>query len=141
MRFWDTSAVVPACLPQAHSSIAVGWMRDDPAMVLWTLTPVELSSAVWRLARDGMLTPVEVASAESRANRRFHSAVLIRDVEAAKEIARDLLRAHPLRAADALQLAAALLWTSRKPMRRVFHTFDARLADAARKEGFTVPLT
>ncbi len=139
MRFWDTSAVVPVCAPQAHSAIAAGWLRADPAMVLWTLTPVELSSAVWRLARDGLLTPAEVSSAESRADRRFRSALLIRDVDDAKEIARDLLKAHPLRAADALQLAAALLWTNRRPMRRVFHTFDVRLAEAARKEGFTVP--
>ena len=136
MRFWDTSAVVPTCLPQAHSRVAAGWLRADPAMVLWTLTPVELSSAAWRLVRDGMLTVADVSSAEGRADRRFRSALFIRDVEEAKE-----MKAHPLRAADALQLAAALLWTNRRPMRRVFHTFDVRLAEAARNEGFTVPTT
>lgn len=97
--------------------LAAGWLRADAAMVLWTL----------------------MAAAERLATRRFRSAVFIRDVETAKDVARNLLQAHPLRAADALQLAAALLWTSRKPMGRVFHTFDVRLADAARKEGFTVP--
>lgn len=141
MRFWDTSALVPVCAPQQHTRIAAGWIRADPALTLWTLTPVELTSALRRLARDGMLTPIEVAAAEAHADHRFRSAVVVGAVEEAKTLARSLLQAHPLRAADALQLAAALLWARGKPMRRVFHTFDVRLAEAARNEGFTVPVT
>jgi antitoxin (DNA-binding transcriptional repressor) of toxin-antitoxin stability system/predicted nucleic acid-binding protein len=141
VRFWDTSALVPACAPQPTTKIIAGGLRADPRLVLWTLTPVELTSAVQRLVRDGALSTAEAVSAETRADHRFRSALFIRDTEEAKTVARSLLQTHPLRAADALQLAAALLWANRKPMRRVFYTFDDRLAEAARKEGFTVPVT
>jgi hypothetical protein len=49
-----------------------------------------------------------------------------------------MLRVHPLRTADALQLAAAWLAAERRPPTMTFVTLDARLAEAARKEGFPV---
>lgn len=49
-----------------------------------------------------------------------------------------LLAAHPLRAADALQLAAALHWCQRQTTNRELVTFDIRLREAGRKEGFTI---
>ena len=47
-----------------------------------------------------------------------------------------LLLRHPLRAADALQLAAAMLWVDAEPDGHPLITFDGRLAEAARGEGF-----
>ena len=49
-----------------------------------------------------------------------------------------LLAVHPLRAADALQLAAALLWCEEQPHAEGFVSLDAKLRDAAHKEGFSV---
>jgi predicted nucleic acid-binding protein len=49
-----------------------------------------------------------------------------------------LLEAHPLSAADALQLAAALAWCEGKAKGNVFLTFDKRLGEAARLAGFTL---
>ena len=60
-------------------------------------------------------------------------------INAARALAQRVLRVHPLRAADALQLAAALLWAGGQPHLRVLHTLDDRLAAAARREGFDVP--
>ena len=51
---------------------------------------------------------------------------------------RGLLRVHVLRAADALQLAAAILAAGGRPSTLGFVCFDERLATAARKEGFEV---
>ncbi len=48
------------------------------------------------------------------------------------------LRVHPLRAADALQLAAAFAAAERRPASLEMVTLDDRLADAARKEGFAL---
>jgi hypothetical protein len=48
-----------------------------------------------------------------------------------------LLGLHPLRAADSLQLAAALVWVDRRPLGRPFICLDSRLREAARREGFT----
>jgi hypothetical protein len=56
----------------------------------------------------------------------------------AKGLARRLLRVHALRAADALQLGAALAWAEGRPAGRVLHTLDAHLAIAAEREGFLV---
>jgi predicted nucleic acid-binding protein len=48
-----------------------------------------------------------------------------------------VLRLHALRAADALQLAAALEWSG-SPAAGVIVSFDERLAQAAAREGFEV---
>ncbi len=48
------------------------------------------------------------------------------------------LRVHPLRAADALQLAAAFIAAERRPSSLELITLDDRLAAAARKEGFVL---
>jgi uncharacterized protein len=55
VRFWDTSAVVPLLVEQQTSSRVAVWVREDEAIVLWTLTPVEIVSALRRLVRDNAL--------------------------------------------------------------------------------------
>jgi uncharacterized protein len=55
-----------------------------------------------------------------------------------RETAVRFLRVHPLRAADALQLAAAFLAAERRPASLEIVALDDRLANAARKEGFAV---
>jgi hypothetical protein len=52
--------------------------------------------------------------------------------------ARRLLAVHPLRAADALHLAAALIACDERSDVLPFVTLDDRLAEAARREGFDV---
>jgi predicted nucleic acid-binding protein len=49
-----------------------------------------------------------------------------------------LLRVHPLRTADALQLAAAIAAAEDHPATLPFVTLDERLAQAAEREGFPV---
>ena len=49
-----------------------------------------------------------------------------------------LLAGHPLRAADALQLAAALIWCEEQPHEETFVSLDERLRNAARREGFAL---
>jgi hypothetical protein len=55
-----------------------------------------------------------------------------------RETARRLLRVHPLRAADALQLAAAIVAAERRPPTMTFVTLDRDLRTAAAREGFVV---
>jgi predicted nucleic acid-binding protein len=109
-------------------------------MVIWTLTPVELTSAIRRLVREGRLGEEDARRAEERANELSDSTdvVVVTDVERIKSLAPRLLRVHPLKAADAVQLAAALAWSNDTPEGQIFYTFDRALARAARLEGFTV---
>ena len=58
--------------------------------------------------------------------------------ESARDLAAALVQRHPLRAADAMQLAAALIGSNRQPRNRAFVCFDGRLAEAAVKEGLSV---
>jgi hypothetical protein len=73
---------------------------------------------------------------EQEASRR---AVAWAAVDTVKSLATRLLRLHSLRAFDALQLGAAVHWAEGHPQGRTLHTLDARLAPAARREGFLVP--
>lgn len=138
MRFWDSSAVVPLVVSHSSSGTADGWLREDRNVVLWTLTPVEVVSALRRLAREGLLSEEVALRAETRIDELMAASHLVTDVESVKQQARRLLRLHALRAGDALQLAAALEWSTGRPIGKVLHTFDQRLAHAARLEGFEV---
>ena len=139
MRFWDSSAVVPLLVTQEPSNRAAGWMAGDRTMVLWTLTPVEVTSALRRLVREGSLEERTALLAEARMDDLVRACHVVVDVDAVKPLAVRLLRLHPLRAFDALQLGAALHWAEGHPQGRTLHTLDSRLALAAEREGFVVP--
>ncbi len=108
-------------------------------MVVWTLTPVEVVSALRRLVRERALSEDAVRVCEVRLGEMMERCHVVIDVEAVKSLAARLLRLHPLRAFDALQLGAALHWTEGHPQGRTLHTLDSRLAHAAQREGFLVP--
>ncbi|MEO6213840.1 MAG: hypothetical protein ABIP65_09465 [Vicinamibacterales bacterium] len=56
-----------------------------------------------------------------------------------RQLARRLLRVHPLRAADAFQLAAAYVVAERRPATLEILTHNERVRLAALKEGFVAP--
>jgi predicted nucleic acid-binding protein len=138
MRFWDSSAVVPLVVGQRGTAEAEAWIRRDPQVVLWTLTPIEVLSAIRRLVRAGAVGEDRAAAAEDLLEAVVARAHLVVDVERVKRLARRLLRVHPLRAGDALQLGAAVAWAGGEPAGRTLHALDQRLAAAARHEGFVV---
>jgi predicted nucleic acid-binding protein len=63
---------------------------------------------------------------------------VIDPVETIRVSAKRFLRVHDLRAADALQLAAAFVTAEGRPDSLELVSLDDRLATAARKEGFRV---
>jgi predicted nucleic acid-binding protein len=120
------------------------WIAEDETVVAWTLTTVELVSALRRLVRERALEEPAARQAEDLARDLVSRAHVVSDVEWVKTIATRLLRVHALRAADALQLGAALAWANGHAEGAILHTFDQRLAGAASREGFRVlpePLT
>jgi len=62
----------------------------------------------------------------------------IQPMPRARKSAIRILRVHPLRAADALQLAAAIAAAEDNPATLPFVTFDDRLGQAAARDGFVV---
>ena len=107
MRFWDASAIVPLLVTEPATPWLQQLGRDDPAMLVWWGSAVECVSALARLERDGTLTARAMTAALERLGRLFMACHEIEPGDAVRETATRFLRVHPLRAADALQLAAA----------------------------------
>ena len=137
MRYWDTSALVPLIFPEAESERMKRLYAQEPEICTWVFTPVELASALSRRRREGIPAGALLEARRLLLNlqREWRE---IREILAVREQAIRLLDAHPLRAADALQLAAALAAAGDRPESVEFVTLDDRLAEAARREGFKV---
>jgi len=138
VRFWDSSAVVPLVVRQSSSAEPERWLAEDGSLVMWTLTLVEIVSALRRLVRDRALAERASREAESFAAELVSRGHTVADVERVKTLACRLLRVHALRAADSLQLGAAVAWADGHPEGLVLHTYDRRLGTAAEREGFRV---
>ncbi|HEX9632229.1 MAG TPA: PIN domain-containing protein [Gemmatimonadales bacterium] len=140
MRFWDSSALVPLVLRQPQTPAARRLMEQDSEMVVWWGSAIECASAIARLRRDGHLTALAEQDARGLFDTVRGTWFEVQPGDAVREQALRLLRLHPLRAADALQLAAALEWAG-SPPEGGFVTFDDRLREAAQREGFSIPDT
>ena len=135
MRFWDASALVPLILDQPRTARARELLGEDKELVVWWGSMVECASAIARLHRDGVLTVAEEARARALLLSLRSSWFEVQPGDAVREQALRVLRMHPLRSADALQLAAALEWAG-SPPDGIFISFDERLSAAAQREGF-----
>jgi len=138
VKFWDASAIVPLLVQEQQREAMLTLLEQDDVMLVWWATPVECTSAIARRERDGALTAAQAAASLERLRYlkdRWHevlpSAVL-------RDLAERLLRVHSLRAADSLQLAAAIIAAEREPVTLDLVSLDDRLNDAASREGFRV---
>ena len=138
MRFWDASAIVPLVVAEPTTRVLQRLAAGDPAMLVWWATTVECASAIARLERDDALEPAAANEAFDRLRRLAEGWHEVDATDAVRDAALRLLRVHPLRAADSLQLAAAVVAAERQPSSLELITLDERLATAARKEGFAV---
>lgn len=138
MKFWDTSAWVPLLLREPATPTVEAVLQDDPDPVVWWGSAVECVSALSGAARDGRLSSrdLQTALATLRALREFAFEIL--PAEEVRSRAVRLLLSHPLRAADSLQLASALVWCREKTEGAGFVSLDDRLRAAALREGFDV---
>ena len=135
MRFWDASAILPLCLEQPATDATLALHRGDPEMAVWWGTPIECASALARLHRDGALTTRADRDARGLLAALQQSWFEVQPGDAVRDQALRLLRLHVLRAADALQLSAAIEWAG-SPSSGMLVTYDDRLRTAAQREGF-----
>jgi len=136
--FWDTSALVPLCCFQPQSAHARQVARTYSRQVVWWGTVIEAVSSLNRLTRDGALNGVQSKQAFARLDYLRNHWNEVQPTEEVREQAERLLRFHRLRAADALQVAAALVWCGGRPRGRALIGADGNLSEAAAAEGFTV---
>ena len=138
MRFWDSSAIIPLCLKEKTSEALKGLLKDDEDIVVWWTTRIECLSALSRRQREGVLPSGDEAKARAVLSVLSATWSEIQPTEAMRLRAERLLSIHPLRAADALQLASALIWAQETPRGLGFVCLDQNLREGALKEGFSV---
>jgi predicted nucleic acid-binding protein len=138
LRFWDSSAIIPLTVAEASTEAMQAIAEEDPVMCVWWAAEIECVSALARLEREGALTDTATMAALERLDLLAEAWNEVQPVVAVRGAARRLLRVHTLRAADALQLAAAAVAAEGLPSSLDIVTLDERLAAAARREGFTV---
>jgi len=138
VRFWDSSALVPLLAEEASSLAMRRLFEDDREVLVWWAARVECASALARRVREGRLVRKDAVLAEQRLRRLSQVWAEVAPTEPVRTAAQRLLRVHPLRAADALQLAAAVVASEQQAASLELITLDDRLAEAAEREGFIV---
>jgi predicted nucleic acid-binding protein len=138
MKFWDSSALVPLLVKEKETRYCLKTLSDDQEMLVWCLSKVEVISALCRRLSDRAFGEEEFQKAKRHLNDLIERAYEVQAIEKVKARALRLLEVHPLRAADACQLAAVLVATQEDPNRLAMVCFDQNLKNAALKEGFIV---
>ena len=140
MKFWDSSAILSLVAAQPAQNDVRSILDDDPSVLLWWGTRIELASGLCRLHREGTISSGRLSSLLRIIEQIADDADEVEPTESVRITATRILRVHNLRAADAMQLAAALAWTNNSPSKAGFVCLDVRLREAAEKEGFeTLP--
>lgn len=138
MRFWDTSAIIPLWIAEQGSFRARAWYRNDPEVIVWTLTRAEAFSALARRRREEPAAASHLLAARRDFIRAWEHWSEVTAIEIVRRHAERVVESYPLRAADALQIGAALSAAENNPADLELVTFDENLAVAAEREGFRV---
>jgi predicted nucleic acid-binding protein len=138
VNFRDSSAILPLLVREATTPALQALYESEPEIVAWCGTTVECISALARLERDGQPDAPAVSTVIRQLNLLAEQWHEVQPVEPVRQTAARLLRAHSLRTADSLQLAAALLAAEQRAGAIAFVCLDQRLRTAAEREGFPV---
>jgi predicted nucleic acid-binding protein len=138
VKFWDSSALVPLIVNEPASAELGRFLVDDPDFLVWTLTSVELLSMLGRLGRVASGLDDLIPGLRSDALGLLDRAIIVSDVDGVRRRAERLVGVHPLAAADAMQLGAAIIASGDRPETLPFITMDRQLARCAQLEGFQV---
>jgi len=138
MKFWDTSALVPLFVEEPETTSMRREASEDPDILVWMLTSVELVSSFSRLGRAAAGLDDLVPALRQEALTQFGRWHVVTHADGVRRRAERLVGVHPLSAADAMHLAAALIASGDRPEALGFVTLDRVLARAAQLEGFRV---
>jgi predicted nucleic acid-binding protein len=138
VRFWDSSAILPFLIAERRSSVVRSLFATDSDVLAWWATRVECTSAIERRARTGESTLADADSARQTLRELVRGWQEIDPVEEVRGLAEELLARRSVRAADSLQLAAAIAASRHLPSPLPFVCLDIRLREAAAAEGLTL---
>jgi uncharacterized protein len=138
VKFWDTSALVPLIVDEPATETMRRLISRDRDVIVWMLTGVELLSTLGRLGRAAPELMDVLPGVRLEAMDLFKRWATVTHVEGVRRRAERLVGVHPLAAADAMQLGAALIASGDRPETLDFVTLDRHLGRCAQLEGFRV---
>ncbi len=138
MRYWDASALVPLLVAEADSDLVRNWLSEDDHIVTWVWTRTEITGAIERRTREGLISRPQRREVLDRLTVLADGWDEVTEVLAIRTRADALLARYPLRAADAGQLGAALLVREQLAGPLTFACRDQRLLSAADLEGLRI---
>lgn len=130
--------MLPLVFEEAASATAAGLLAEDGDMAVWWGTWAECAVAISRLGREGKLDEEDEEETRAVLDLLAGTWLETRPTDDLRLLAVLLSRSYPLKAADALQFAAALRWCEGDTNGTGFVCLDERLRRAARYEGFDV---
>jgi uncharacterized protein len=138
VRYWDSSALLPLVVWERTSDTISELLADDRDVLTWWASRIEAASALSRLGREGSLDNSALEASLHRLHALSRTWDEVLPTDPVRDQAIRLLRVHPLKAGDALQLASAIIASEHRPGSLPLVTLDHRLKEAALREGFSV---
>ncbi|MEX2554227.1 MAG: type II toxin-antitoxin system VapC family toxin [Actinomycetota bacterium] len=132
----DSSALVKAFIDEPGRDELLEIIAGATVVVTARLAYVETRAAFARAARERRLTRSEVRSASRAFDQRWTQLAIVELDDALAREAAALADTHPVRASDAIHLAAAVAVAADESHNVTFACWDARLWDEASKTGF-----
>ena len=85
MKFWDASAIVPLIVQEQQTEYCIKQFRDDSDGMVWTLSKVEVFSALCRRFRENSFSEDAFEIAKGRMNDFFKIVFEIVSISKVKE--------------------------------------------------------
>ncbi|MEN0128333.1 MAG: type II toxin-antitoxin system VapC family toxin [Brevundimonas sp.] len=133
--YLDTSALVKLCVAEAGSDLVAALWDGADLVATSRLADAEVRAVLAAGRRAGRLEPAQEQAALAAWERLWPGLHVIELQDVVTRGAATLVGTHPLRAADALHLASALVLRSPDLL---VAAWDEHLAAAARAEGLRV---
>ncbi len=131
--FLDASALVKRYVAEAGRKEVLSAIQTGPVAVC-RISEAEIISALARRSREGSIDPRALERTVRAVRGDFLTLVVVEVTPAVIDRSVGLLLRYPLRAADSIQLAAALELRDRVGEEIRVLAFDERLREAARSE-------
>jgi predicted nucleic acid-binding protein len=133
--FLDASALVKRYVREAGTDVVRRLVKRRRQLAASSVSAVEVPAALWRRARQGDLTTEIAARHSARIATDLTEVELVEVRGPVLELAAGLVRTHPLRAYDAIQLASALRLAQQTGLALTFTCADRGLTAVALAEG------
>ena len=134
MNYFDTSALIKRFVEEKGSALVTDLIDRESPMATAKIAYVETYSGFTRKLREKQLSAAQYSRACQQFESEWPAYVRVDTRDEILQLARDLIRRHPLRGFDAIHLASALTLKKALGEEVIFAAADIRLLQAAGAE-------